>query len=393
MCCICNILLADGFLGRPIFEGAIFSRIRYPRSHYLHFTMNRLLLCCCAALWISSLFFLNGCARHDPVLRDSGMPGANAIILNELIYTNAPFPSCHASTIAETPAGLVASWFGGTDEGENDVGIWVSRKSGVNWSAPIEVAQGRDRQGAKRLPCWNPVLFQAPKGPLLLFYKVGPDPKTWWGMVTRSSDQGKTWSSPELLPEGFLGPIKNKPVLLANGTLLCGSSTEHDGWVVHLERTDTGLKKWEKSGPLNRSQEFSAIQPAILVHSQNRLQMLCRSKQKVLTETWSDDGGKTWSSMVRTSLPNPSSGADAVRLKDGRFLLVYNHTNSGRTVLNVGVSDDGKSWRAGPVLEQSPGEYSYPAIIQSADGLVHITYTWKRQRIKHAVIDPRRLAK
>lgn len=320
------------------------------------------------------------------------MAGTSPIIVSELIYTNAPFPSCHASTIAETPSGLVASWFGGTDEGENDVGIWVSRKRGANWSAPTEVAQGRDRQSSKRLPCWNPVLFQVPQGPLLLFYKVGPDPEKWWGMVTRSTDQGKTWSLPETLPEGFLGPIKNKPILLKNGTLLCGSSTEHDGWVVHLERTDAGLKKWEKSGPLNRAEEFGAIQPALLVHSENRLQMLCRSKQKVLTETWSNDGGKTWSPMLRTSLPNPNSGADAVRLKDGRFLLVYNHTNSGRTVLNVGVSNDGKSWRAGPVLEQSPGEYSYPAIIQSADGLVHITYTWKRQRIKHAVLDTRRLA-
>jgi predicted neuraminidase len=108
-------------------------------------------------------------------------------------------------------------------------------------------------------------------------------------------------------------------------------------------------------------------------------------------ETWSEDNGRTWTALALTSLPNPSAGTDALTLRDGRHLIVYNHTAQGRSPLNVAVSRDGKTWEAALVLEHEPGEYSYPAVIQSADRRIHITYTWKRQRIKHVEIDPARL--
>ena len=313
-----------------------------------------------------------------------------AVVKSEFIYETAPFPSCHASTIAETKDGLIAAWFGGKAEKNPDVGIWVSRNDGKKWSAPVEVANGVQPDG-KRHPTWNPVLFQPKQGPLLLFYKDGPDPSRWWGMMMTSADSGKTWAIPKKLPNGILGPIKNKPVLLPDGTLLCPSSTEHDGWRVHLERTSDLGVTWSKSEPLNDGREFGAIQPTILFHPQNRLQLLCRSRQNVITECWSEDGGRTWGATKATSLANPSSGIDAVTLRDGRHLLVYNPTKQSRndrTPLSVAVSRDGKDWKRVLDLETEPGEYSYPAIIQTADGLAHITYTWKRQRIKHAVIDP-----
>ena len=135
----------------------------------------------------------------------------------------------------ETRGGLVAAWFGGTRESDPDVGIWVSRQRRIAWSAPVEVANGVQPDG-KRHPCWNPVLFQPSTGPLLLFYKVGPSPDTWWGMVRTSSDEGRTWSPAIKLPDGILGPIRAKPVELSGGDLLAGSSTENDGWIVHMER-------------------------------------------------------------------------------------------------------------------------------------------------------------
>jgi predicted neuraminidase len=315
----------------------------------------------------------------------------DAIIKTEFIYEHAPFPSCHASTIAETKGGLVAAWFGGTGERNPDVGIWVSRRDQNGWSKVVEVANGVQQTGP-RYPCWNPVLFQPTRGPLLLFYKVGPSPSTWWGMLTTSTDRGLSWSKPRRLPDGILGPIKNKPVQLPDGSILCGSSTEDAGWRVHIERTNDLAETWQKTEPLNDRDQFGAIQPAILVHRSRAIQILCRSRQGKITESWSSDAGKTWSPMNATALPNPSAGIDAVMLKDGRALVVYNHTAKGRSPLNIAISADGKTWKAGLVLEDQPGEYSYPAVIQTADGLVHVTYTWKRERIKHVVIDPRKLA-
>lgn len=322
---------------------------------------------------------------------------ANPVILrSELIYEQPPTPACHASTLAETPNGLVAAWFGGEYERHPNVGIWVSSRTSTNWSTPVEVATGVQPDG-KRLPCWNPVLFQIPKGELLLFYKVGPSPSTWWGLLKRSKDGGKTWSEAERLPDGIVGPIKNKPVLLPSGVLLCPSSSEDHNWRVHFEQTSDWGKTWHKTAPINEGVTDGAIQPSILFHSNGQLQALCRS-QKVgfILETWSADEGKSWSPLQKTTLLNPNSGTDAVTLKDGRQVLVYNPVGNmgehggARTPLDVAISDDGKTWKTLAVLENEPGEFSYPAVIQTADGLVHVTYTWKRKRIKHVVLDPKK---
>lgn len=325
-----------------------------------------------------------------PALAQYGDGAASPGVLKEaFIYETPPTPQCHASTIAETKGGLVAAWFGGTHEKHPDVGIWVSRYDGKKWDAPVEVANGvQDAQ--TRHPCWNPVLFQPEKGPLLLFYKVGPSPSTWWGMLKTSDDHGVTWSSAQRLPEGILGPIKNKPIMV-DGVLLCGSSTEHDGWRLHFERTTDLGKTWENTGPIHDGRTFAAIQPTLLTHADGAIQALCRSRQGKVVQTVSRDGGKTWSNVSATDLPNSNTGLDGVTLRDGRHLLVYNHTPRGRTPLNVAVSADGKTWQAAAVLENQPGEYSYPAVIQTSDGLVHITYTWKRTRVKHVVLDPQKL--
>jgi predicted neuraminidase len=318
---------------------------------------------------------------------------AGAVADSEFVFETAPFASAHASTIVETPAGLVTAWFAGTREGAADVGIWLSRHVAGEWTRPIEVATGAQPEG-ERYPCWNPVLFDVPGKALMLFYKVGPSPQTWWGMVRTSRDSGRTWSDARRLPGGILGPIKNKLVQLADGTLVAPSSTESperpSTWRVHFERTtDAGLA-WTAAFPSASAdgKPIDAIQPSILVHPGGRLQALGRTRSQRVFETWSDDGGRTWAPVSLTSLPNPNSGIDAVTLRDGRHLIAYNHTTHGRSPLNVAVSRDGKTWEAALVLESAPGEYSYPAVIQSTDGHVHVTYTWKRQRIRHVVIDP-----
>ena len=315
---------------------------------------------------------------------------------SEFIYEKAPFPSAHASTIVETPQGLVASWFGGTAEKNPDVGIWVSRHREGKWTPPVEVADGV-QSASTRHPTWNPVLFQIDGGPLLLFYKVGPSPQRWWGMVRTSADNGRTWTNARRLPDGILGPIKNKPVRLADGTLLAPSSTESaespSVWRVRFERSTDNGRTWTVSAPPPSPDgpAINAIQPTILQHADGRLQALGRTWSRRIFETWSSDGGLTWTPLALTALPNPDAGIDAVTLRDGRHLVVYNHTERGRTPLNVAISRDGRTWEAALVLEDTPGEYSYPAVIQSSDGLVHVTYTWQRRRIRHVIIDPARL--
>lgn len=323
------------------------------------------------------------------------------VVRSEFIYDEAPFPQCHASTIIGTKSGLVAALFGGTHEKHSDVGIWVARHDGERWSDVVEVANGA-QSGGKRHPCWNPVLFQAKDGPLDLYYKVGPSPDTWWGMKMTSTDDGRTWSKPERLADTLLGPIKNKPVQLASGTVLAGSSTEHDGWRVHIERSTDGGKTFTHIGPLESERydgkPLGAIQPTILEWPGGEIQILCRSQQGRIVESRSKDDGRTWSPLAKTSLPNPNSGIDAVKLADGRALLVYNHTPQpnrarprGREMINVAVSEDGRTWRPALVLENERGEFSYPAVIQTPDGLVHATYTYQRKKVKHVVIDPKKL--
>jgi predicted neuraminidase len=315
------------------------------------------------------------------------------LLKSEFIFERAPFAAAHASTIVQTRDGtLLAAWFGGTRERALDVGIWLSRQEGDQWSQPTEILRGFGENGLRRYPCWNPVLFQPKFGPLLLFYKVGPSPENWWGLVTTSDNQGISWSDSKQLPKSYYGPIRNKPVELPDAKLLCGSSSEDAGWRVHMEWMRSPGKDFGRTGPLNTAREIAAIQPTILVHKLERIQILCRTKQGSIVEAWSHDQGKHWTPLARTALPNPNSAIDSVMLKDGRALLVYNHSSTDRGVLNVALSQDGQNWQAALILEDSPGaEFSYPAVIQTTDDLVHVTYSWKRQRIKHVVIDPAQL--
>jgi predicted neuraminidase len=351
-------------------------------------------VCSLLALGLATLCWTSAVAAPAPTIVRS----------SEFIYERASFPQCHASTIVETSSGvLLTAFFGGTHEKNPDVGIWISRHAGGRWTPPVEVANGVQYTKVDgtvvRHPTWNPVLFQPRRGPLMLFYKVGPTPQTWWGMLMTSTDDGRTWSEPRRLPEGVLGPIKNKPIQLADDSILCPTSDESPvtGWTIHFEKTRDLGRSWQFIGPIHTQEEFNAIQPSFLEHKDGRLQILARSKNDVLVTSWSSDSGQTWSRVEATNLANPNSGTDALTLRDGRHILVYNPTKrmpdgqSGpRSPLQVAVSNDGLGWTDIAVLEDDSAQYgySYPAVIQTRDGLVHVTYTWRRERIKHVVIDP-----
>jgi predicted neuraminidase len=316
----------------------------------------------------------------------------------ELLFASPPFKQCHASTLIEVTRGkFLVSCFGGSQESKPDVAIWLATLDNKGVSPPRPVADGVVTD-TLRYPAWNPVLFRPRGGELMLFYKVGPNPRDWWGLVKTSADDGRTWLAAQRLPPGVLGPIKNKPVQLANGTIIAPSSVEEASghWTVHLEKSTDGGRTWQIQ-PIDNASKLDVIQPSVLTYPGGRLQLLCRSKQGRLVQAWSTDNGATWSLLSQTTLLNPNSGTDAVTLKDGSQLLVYNPDVpgkdwfNGRSQLRVAQSTDGVNWHDVADLEHgTTEEYSYPAIIQAQDGQVHITYTYNRQNIKHVVLAARK---
>lgn len=322
---------------------------------------------------------------------------------------SAPFPECHASTIVELHGGeLMAAWFGGTHERAPDVAIWTARYMNGAWSKPAEAER------EKNIPTWNPVLFHTKDGRLWLYYKAGPDTGSWSGARMWSTDEGRTWSKPERLPAGLLGPIRAKPLVLENGTIVSGSSVEaYKTWAAWIERSTDNGETWRKIGPIvvteaqdkaetpapdppmdsveirakdHGPREFEGIiQPSVVRLSGKHLRLYARSRTLAAKVVVADsfDDGVTWTKTHFLDLPNNNSGLDAVALKDGRVVMIFNDTPRGRSPLNLAVSPDGEHFRVFATLEQGAGEYSYPAVIQDANGDLDMTYTWQRRSIKH----------
>ncbi|WP_435355560.1 sialidase family protein [Emticicia sp. SJ17W-69] len=315
------------------------------------------------------------------------------LIREEYINPNPEEKSCHASTIVElTKSSLMAAWFAGEHENHYKVCIWASTFSNGNWSKATKIADGI--VNGTQYACWNPVLFKSKEGKLFLFYKVGVNPREWWGMMKTSTNDGKTWSEPIRLPDNILGPIKNKPIQLASGEILHPSSTESlDSkiWKAHVEISDANAQNWKKIDIENG--EYGVIQPSLLTYPDGKIQMLLRSRQNNIIQSWSSDNGKSWGKLSPINLQNPNSGIDAVTLMNGSHVLIYNPLPSGnkwsngRNILKVAISKDGINWTDIYELEnKDKSEYSYPAVIQTQDGLIHITYTYDRKLVKYVVL-------
>jgi predicted neuraminidase len=302
------------------------------------------------------------------------------MVVSEFFFSQAPFRECHASTLVELPEGdLLAAWFGGEHEGDRSVAIWGARCHAGSWSVPSVLAQEPDA------PCWNPVLFIDRRGKIWLFYKFGSSPRTWSGAY-RTSGDGATWSEPVRLPAGILGPIKNKPVTLANGDILAGSSVETAlSWTCGVDLSSDGGANWSHYGPISvPGYHHGIIQPTLWETSPGHIKMLVRATQDIgfICAATSGDGGHTWSDAKPTTLPNPNSGIDAVKMRNGIVALVHNPSKTERSPLVLAFSpDDGETWNTPLTLEDGPAEYSYAAIIQARDSKLHITYTCRLHRI------------
>lgn len=317
--------------------------------------------------------------------------GANEA-LSEFVFDSAPFPSCHASTVVELPNGdLLSAWFGGAGEGKPDVAIWASRRAGGKWTEPVEMVRERET------PCWNPVLFHTKDGRLWLYYKFGTSPSQWTAGRKVSADHGKSWSAAEHLPAGIYGPIRAKPLVMEDGTIVSGSSVEsYRSWAAWIERSTDGGKTFSRIGPItvpgdgggsdDGKSTRGLIQPSVISLGGKKLRMYARSTQNIgrVCVADSTDGGVTWTEAHPLDVVNPNSGIDAVALRDGRVVLVYNNTVKGRSPLNLAVSRDGEKFTMFHTLEDAAGEeFSYPNVIQGKYGDLHIIYTWRRKKIRY----------
>jgi predicted neuraminidase len=283
--------------------------------------------------------------------------------VKEFVFDRAPFSAAHASTVVELRNGdLISAWFGGTEEGAPDVAIWSSTRKFHGWSRPIELARENG------IATYNPVLFHTKDGRLWLYYKFGPHPTSWTGARLFSRDEGKTWSPVEHLPAGLYGAIRAKPLVLDNGTVVSGTSVEsYRSWACWIERSTDNGKTFAKVGPIAVAPQFvkpvessiapkelpgsfewdkteGIIQPSVVWLGGHNLRFYARSTART---------GATWTQAHPINLPNPNSGIDAVALRDGRIVLIYNHSDKNRTPLNLAVSRDGEHFEMFRVLERA----------------------------------------
>lgn len=336
------------------------------------------------------------------------------ILKYEHIFTPEKyFPQCHASTLLKLENGeILSSWFAGTRESHQDVAIWYSRRKENKWSNPVKVADEED------IPCWNPVLFSDEKGIIYLFYKVGENPRSWHTKYITSDNGGNLWSQPEELIEGDIGgrgPVKNKPIILSDGTWLAPASIEkYTHWDAFVDITRDEGKTWFKSGviPLNHEKlkGKGVIQPTLWESEPGKVHMLLRSTEGFVYRSDSNDYGLTWNEAYATKLPNNNSGIDLIKLEDGNLVLVYNPIDvnwGARTPIVCSVSEDnGQTWGDYYILDHTDNpmgknknelsyqtiisaekpEFSYPAII-SYKNHVFITYTWHRRTIAYCELE------
>jgi predicted neuraminidase len=144
------------------------------------------------------------------------------------------------------------------------------------------------------------------------------------------------------------------------------------------------LKDWDFTGYITTPK--GCIQPAVVEIEGGHLLCFLRTRDGFIYRTESYDYGRDWSIPEPTTLKNPNSGIDLIRLRDGRLVVVFNDSFDKRTPLSIGISgDDGKNWKVWD-LEKEEGEYSYPSIIQSRNGLIHLVYTYRRETIKHIIL-------
>jgi len=305
-------------------------------------------------------------------------------IAESLIFEKLPGrPSSHCATLTEALDGSVlAVWYAGSREGAPDVALVAAQYEQGRWSPPRVVL---DTPG---LPDGNPTLWTGPDGTIWLFHVVIHG-RGWDSVLPyyrKSQDGGLTWTDCGLFErrEGLM--FRCRPVTLRSGRVVLPAYDEKT-WSGVCYLSDDQGQSWRPSAPMVAPR--GCIQPAVVELNDGSLLAYLRTGGDggCVWRSVSVDGGETWSACEDTGLPNPNSGIDLIRCASGRLVLAFNPQQRGRDRLAVGRSDDeGATWQQEVVEEATGAEFSYPALLQTRDGRVHLLYTYRRESIKHLVL-------
>jgi predicted neuraminidase len=318
---------------------------------------------------------------------------------SRIVSAESP-PSVHSATAVEISGGrLRAFWYGGTREGAKDVALYsaVFDPSSSAWS-PQAIVTTREETASdlgryvKKLG--NPVAARDGEGRLWLFY-VSVSLGGWSGSAVNyriSEDEGASFgpahrlvSSP-LLNVGTL--VRGPAISFEDGTV--GLPVYHEllGKFGELLRITPEGEVLEK---LRLSHGRSSLQPVVVPLGRLDAVAFLRSSggsPKRVLSTRTADGGRTWSDLVPTALPNPDAAIAAVRARGGALVIAYNESEVDRSNLKIAVSrDDGRTFAplstVDPPEPSRARELAYPWLLESSDGSLHLLYSWNRSRIVH----------
>ena len=303
------------------------------------------------------------------------------------------FPRCHSSTIIALPDGsLLAAWWNSYEEGSKDAVIRASRlpEGKDRWEPPWILADTPDTTDS------NPVFLVAPDGELWLFYRAG---LPWIKMLKmRSTDMGKTWGKPTKLLHKPGYTSRSSILTLSNGDIFIPVMRYEDS-NYRLARASSafiyssdGGSTWKTTEAI-KSEPGRSNEPTVIQRSDGSLLAFMRPydpepADRFLWQSEFFDNGRTWSKPTRTKIKNPSSAVQLLTLRSGHVVLAFNDSQKARSPLCLALSlDDAHTWSYKRALEDSPGRFSYPTLTQSANGHIHVSYTFRRTHIKHAEVN------
>lgn len=327
---------------------------------------------------------------YDGIIRPTGDGRYEA-------YMIVPNKSNHASFLEHLSSGdFVMAWFSGVKEGASNCSIAIARlaATGSRWS-PGQVVSWRVGYSNQ-----NPVLFEDnTTGILHLFHsqqpasstvqlQVGSEDHAQVWELTDTSGTGLNWTKPQLLFSKYGSFDRNRIILSLTGAWLfpmyyAGGSDSEQHSILHVSKDH---KTWDE---LEYEDSGYLVQPSVIrpkADMKNLITYFRDRRAEWIYEATSTDDGEKWSKPSKTKLPNNNSGIEATVLQSGNIAIMYNPTHNERYPLRISLSEDeGKTWRYSRDLEtgHSGNEFSYPTILQSADGYIHVSYTYNRDTIKY----------